>query len=94
MRLPVRQPLAGRVFDSKGCTFPILNTEFGASIVTEIIFGQVPMQMLFGAMLVNASHAAFKDAEISLCAVRMTVHDVAEIDREVRDVLTEIGGGK
>jgi hypothetical protein len=38
---PVRQPLAGRVLDRHGCTFPIVVSEPDSVIVAEIEFRQI-----------------------------------------------------
>jgi hypothetical protein len=51
--ISVRQPLAGRILDRKGCTFPILNAEFGAVVVTEMVFSEIPVQMLLTAVLIT-----------------------------------------
>jgi hypothetical protein len=61
VRLTICEPLACRTLYRKDCTFPIIIAKLYAVIVPKIEFGQIPMQMLFFAMLVGAAHAAFKD---------------------------------
>ena len=61
MRLTIREPLACRTLYRKDCTFPIIVTKLDAVIVPEIVFGEITVQMLFGAMLIDAFHAAFEN---------------------------------
>ena len=39
--------------------------KLGAVIVAMVIFGQIPMQMLLCAVLINAAHTAFENGEIA-----------------------------
>jgi hypothetical protein len=57
---PVRQPLAGRITDRKGCTFSIGKAEGGAVIKTEIEFREIAVQMLFIVVLVSAADTALE----------------------------------
>ena len=61
MSEPVRQPLACRTLYCKGRTFSVAVAKFDAVIVAEIVFRQIPMQMLLRAMLINAAHATLKN---------------------------------
>jgi hypothetical protein len=44
-----------------------------AIVVPEVEFGQVPMQVPFGTVLINALHSALKHAEIAFHSVRIDV---------------------
>ena len=64
----VCQPLAFALFDRKDGT---LSVRHSPGVIAEIKFGQIAVQVLFGAVLIDALHAAFEDAEIALDGVRM-----------------------
>ena len=61
IRLPPHEALAFRAFDRRKRAVDIATAEPDAVIVAEIKFGKVAVQMLFGAMLIDALHAAFED---------------------------------
>jgi hypothetical protein len=44
----------------------IRNPQRNAVVITEIKFHQIPMKVLLAAVLINALHAALKDAEKAL----------------------------
>jgi hypothetical protein len=72
-RLPIREPLP---FDSVECPnrpLLVVNAKRNARVVPEIELRQIPVQMLFGAMLVDAMHAALKDAEHAFDGVRVGI---------------------
>lgn len=54
-------------------SFRIVNSQSDPLIISEIEFGQVPMQMLFATVLIYALHPALKDAEIAFRRVRMSI---------------------
>ena len=62
---PVREAPASGVLHGKRRTVSIVITKRNAVIVAEIVFRQIPMQVLFLAMLVHAPHAALEDREIA-----------------------------
>src|SRR6185369_1567563 len=68
VRLTVREALAFAALNGKYRTFSIGNV---AGRIAEIELCQIAMQVLFGAMLIDALHAAFEDREITLNRVRM-----------------------
>jgi hypothetical protein len=59
--LTIREPLASRTLYRKDCTFPIIIAKLYAVIVPKIVFGEIAVQMLFGAMLIHAAHAPLED---------------------------------
>lgn len=61
VRPPIRETLASRTLHCKRGTFAIVEAKFDAVIEPEIVFGKIPMQMLFSAMLVHAAHTALED---------------------------------
>lgn len=60
-RLPVCEALAFDAFDRGKSAVNVAVAERNAVIVAVIVFGKIPMQMFFFAVLVNAAHAAFED---------------------------------
>jgi hypothetical protein len=54
--IPIRETLAIRRLDCKRRPFPIIVAECGSGVITKIEFCEVAVQMLLGAMLVNAAH--------------------------------------
>ena len=65
----IRQTLAGRAFDRDGLALHVVDAKLGARVLAEIELGQIAVQMLFAAVLINTDHAALKDAVISLDGV-------------------------
>lgn len=61
VRPPIREALAGSTFHGKGSTFAIVKAKLGAVIKTKIVFGEIAMQMLLAAMLIDAAHTALED---------------------------------
>ena len=55
--------LASRRFDRKCRTFPIVHADRSAVVEPEIKFRQIAVQVLFGAVLMDALHAAIEQAE-------------------------------
>jgi len=53
------------------CSVYIIIFFFDAVVVTEIKFSQIPMEMLFRAMLINAPHPALENREITFDGVSM-----------------------
>ena len=66
VRLPVREALAFTAFYGERRTFTIRDV---ASVVAEIKLGQIPVQVLFFAVLIVAAHTALEDAEIAFNGV-------------------------
>ena len=69
----IRETLAHDTHDCQRRTFPIGYAQGGAVVVPEIKFSQVPVQVLFLAVLIHTAHPAFEDREISLDGVRVHV---------------------
>ncbi len=69
----VGEPLAANAFDRGNGAIGVIEAKRNAVIVAMIIFGQVPMQMLFAAVLINALHAAFEDREIAFDCIGVHV---------------------
>lgn len=66
---PIGQALTD---DTTKCTIRtalIVNAKSGTVAVPEIIFGQISVQMIFAAMLVDTLHSALKDREIAFDGV-------------------------
>ena len=64
----------------------IVNAELHAIAVAEIKFGQIPMQMLLFAVLIDAFHAALEDRIVALDGVGVMV-------RRLRDGIFVLGYG-
>lgn len=73
MRLPVGEPLALRATDRGKGAVGIVEAELFAGVVTEIVFGQVPVQVLLFAVLVDAFHSTFEDGEHAFNRVGVNV---------------------
>lgn len=58
---PIGQPLAYRATDRAIGALAVVNPELGAVAVAEIELCQIAVQVLLGAMLVDALHAALED---------------------------------
>lgn len=63
MSLAVRETLAARLLDGNGRTIRIVEAKLDPVIVAEVVFRQIPVQVLLAAMLVDAAHTALEDAE-------------------------------
>jgi len=71
VRLAVRETLTCCTHHSKRRTVAIVVAKLNPMIVAEIIFRQIPMQMLLAAMLIDAFHPAFEDRKIAFRPVRI-----------------------
>lgn len=60
MRQTIRETLARDTLHCKLRTFPIGNAESGAIVETEIKLCEIAVKMLFGAMLIRATHSALE----------------------------------
>jgi hypothetical protein len=60
-----RATLARCVLHGKRGTFPVIEAETNAVIVAEVVFRQIAVQMLLGAVLIDAAHPALEDREIA-----------------------------
>jgi hypothetical protein len=65
VRPPIRETLAIGVLHCKRGTFPVIETKPDPVIVAEIELRQVAVQVLLGAVLIDASHTALEDREIA-----------------------------
>jgi hypothetical protein len=76
VRLPVREALTGCILYGKHRTVAVVVTKLDAVIVTEIVFGEISMQMFLAAMLINATHAPLEDREVALNGIggHVTAH--------------------
>jgi hypothetical protein len=63
--LPVQEALALHASDRRKSAINITDAERDSVVVAEIIFGQVPVQMLLSAVLLDAAHPAFEDRKIT-----------------------------
>jgi hypothetical protein len=59
-RLPVRQPLAGGASKGEFGALYIVDAELGTVAAAKIKFGELAVQMVLAAVLINALHAAFE----------------------------------
>ncbi len=62
MSWPVHEALALRASERSRRTFSVVNVQCNSVIVAEIELRDITVNMSFAAMLVDALHAAFKDA--------------------------------
>jgi hypothetical protein len=70
VRLSIRQAFAFGTLNGKRRPFPI--GDF-ASVVTEIKFRQITVQMLLAAMLVHTTHATLEDREVAFNGIGVNV---------------------
>jgi len=61
----IRQPLADNASHSGFRPFHVFDTKGRAVAVAEVIFSRITVQVLLGAMLVNATHTALEYAVIA-----------------------------
>ncbi len=71
MRPPISEALADDARQGGNGTVGIAAAERGAVVVAELIFRQIAVQVPFGAVLVDALHAALEDREGALHGVRV-----------------------
>src|SRR5205823_12408892 len=71
--LLIGQPLADNALKNAARASFIIATERLSIAVTELKLGEVTVQMLLGAMLIDATHTALEDAERALNGVRCYV---------------------
>jgi hypothetical protein len=67
---PIGEPLAFHAFEGGGAR-GVVNANGDALIVAELKFREIAVQVLLGAMLIDALHAAPEDAESALDRVGM-----------------------
>jgi hypothetical protein len=72
--LPIRQSFAFATTNSKDSTFSIGNF---ASVIPELKFRHIAVQILFRTALINALHPAFENSEIVFR--RISVHVVTGV---------------
>jgi len=65
IRLPVHEALAFHASDRCERAVDVTDTERDTMIVPEIVFGQIAMQVLLFAMLIDAAHPALEDREVA-----------------------------
>src|SRR5439155_2629570 len=70
----VGQPLADCADDRLLGAGGVIDPELGASVVAEIKFGEVAVQMPLGAMLIDADHAALEHGEEAFRCVDAGLH--------------------
>ena len=63
---PIGQALADNAFDRLFHAFSIADAKSLAFVVTEIVFGQIALQMLLAYMVVHACNAALHDREVAV----------------------------
>jgi hypothetical protein len=61
--------LPATVFGGKRSPFPIVHAQGDTVGISEIEFAQIAVQVLLGAMLIDAFHAAFKDRIVAFNGV-------------------------
>jgi hypothetical protein len=71
--LPISQPLTDNPLQRAITTGHVINAERNAVAVTEIKLGKIAMQVLFGAVLVNALNSALENRVIAFNRVRVDV---------------------
>ena len=57
---PIRETLASYALYGKRRTFAIVDAKGDAVIISKIVFGQIPMQMLLFTVLIDAAHTALE----------------------------------
>jgi len=62
----IGQPLATDAIGYAADALSIVYTKFGAVAVAKIELRKIPVQMLLGAMLIDAMHAALEESKRSL----------------------------
>src|ERR1700735_668047 len=70
---PICQSLPGNSLKRAACASIIIHAKRNAVAVAEIKLREITVQMLFGAMLVDALHAALEDRIVALNRVRADV---------------------
>jgi len=65
VRLPPHEAFAVCALDRRKRSVDIVAAEPDAVIIAEVKFGQVAMQVLFLAVLIDAAHTALEDREIA-----------------------------
>ena len=82
----VRQPLASDAAHHRFHLHPVIEAQLDPVIVAVVVLGQIPMQVLFAAVLVDAAHPALEDREHALG--RVGTHVAADIlTGQIRDLL-------
>jgi hypothetical protein len=71
VRPPIGQTLAGETAKGLAATLPIIAAVRDPVVVAELELRDIPMQMLLGAMLIDALHAALEDREAAFNRVGM-----------------------
>jgi hypothetical protein len=71
--LPVHQALAFHAFHGGDGAVNVAAPESGPVIISEVKLGQITVQVLFLAMLIDALHAAFEDRERTFNRIRVDV---------------------
>jgi hypothetical protein len=54
MRSLIREPLPDCSQESISGPLPVIDSQLGTVVISEVELGQVPMKMLFGAVLIDA----------------------------------------
>ena len=65
MSPPISQALTADLLQGAIGALLVIPVQRRAVVVAEVKFREVAVQMLFGAMLIDALHAALEDAEIA-----------------------------
>src|SRR3954447_10984183 len=68
---PIGKTLPFHSEQGRTCPAGIINAEPDAVVVTELELGQIAVQMLLVAMLIDAFHAALEQAEVAFDSVRV-----------------------
>jgi hypothetical protein len=71
--LRIGEPLPGNSLERRRGSRLIVKARRFALVVPEVVFRQIPVQVMLAAMLVDALEAALEDAEITLQRVRVGV---------------------